>query len=199
MAKKNQVGKNFTQLESEQLSALLSSCAIRMSILDDACVRRVTAGATVGAAVGAAVGAPRSSAFGALSRARRRCVRHIRGCAVPGAARQPRWRLPTHGSHPRTLCCAGAWLAQDPVHREDHHVQRCNFWLVSCCRQPLAGRAEKVTRRSASVTPLLPGGVLCGVQTCGVQKDKLEETRFACVPGHRLAGQTDEHTPSVLR
>lgn len=75
-----------------------------MSILDERCMKRVTAGATVGAAVGGAVGvtcpaclAPCSSAH-ARRRLRRGCVRHIRGVSIPGACRRPRSAASTLGS-----------------------------------------------------------------------------------------------------
>jgi hypothetical protein len=137
-----------------------------MSILDERCMKRVTAGATVGAAVGGAVGvtcpaclAPCSSAH-ARRRLRRGCVRHIRGVSIPGACRRPRSAASTLGSGAPSLTGAlsraasrgclltGAGPAESATHWQDHHQQRSNLWALPRCRQPAAMRQEAPMRRA---------------------------------------------------
>jgi hypothetical protein len=106
-----------------------------MSMFDERCMKRVTAGATVGAAVGGAVGALTQVST------------HTHLCSHRATSPAPLLRsLHRRGVwHIRGVSLQGARPVESAVHREDHYQQRRRVRPLPRSGQPVAMRTEEMT------------------------------------------------------
>jgi len=147
-----------------------------MSMFDERCMKRVTAGATVGAAVGGAVGALTQVST------------HTHLCSHRATSPAPLLRsLHRRGVwHIRGVSLQGARPVESAVHREDHYQQRRRVRPLPRSGQSVAMRTEKMTSRCAGrvralllsvhvVQPRRPSEFAVGEQYESKQRKTIEQ------------------------